>query len=65
MRANRQQVSYLAVLLIAIAVLPAGLVALWCYPIVGVVLILSALALAIQSAVELYRIRRLRSIGNS
>jgi hypothetical protein len=55
---NRRQLGYLAVLLIAIAIVPAGLVALWSYPIVGVVLILSALALSIQTGVELYRIRR-------
>jgi len=48
MTANRQQVGYLAVFLFAIAVLPARLIALWCYPIVGVILILSALALSIQ-----------------
>ena len=65
MTANRQQVGYWAVFLVAIAVLPAGVVALWRYPIVGVILILSALALSIQSAVELYRMRRLRSVGNS
>ena len=47
MTANRQRVGYLAVFLIAITVLPAGLVALWRYPIVGVILILSALALSI------------------
>jgi hypothetical protein len=58
---NRRQLGYLAVLLIAIAVVPAGLVALWSYPIVGVILILSALALSIQSAVEFYRIRRSRA----
>jgi len=63
--ANRQQVGYLAVFLTAVAVLPAGLVALWCYPLVGVILILSALALSIQSVVELYRVRRSGSVGNS
>jgi hypothetical protein len=62
---NRQELGYLALLVIAIAVLPAGLVALWSHPIVGVILILSALALSIQSAVELHRIRRSDSIGNS
>ena len=62
MTTNRQQVGYSAVLLVAIAVLPAGLVALWRYPIVGVILILSALALSIQSGVELYRRRRSESI---
>ena len=65
MTANRQQVGYLAVFLFAIAVLPARLIALWCYPIVGVILILSALALSIQSVVELRRIRRSGSVGNS
>jgi hypothetical protein len=64
MTTNRQQVGYLAVLLVAIAVLPAGLVALWRYPIVGVILILSAQALSIQSAVELHRIRRSESAEN-
>jgi hypothetical protein len=62
---NRRQLGYLAVLLIAIAIVPAGLVALWSYPIVGVILILSALALSIQTGVELYRIRRSDSVGNS
>jgi hypothetical protein len=62
---NRRQLDYLAVLLIAIAIVPAGLVALWSYPIVGVILILSALALSIQTGVELYRIRRSDSVGNS
>ena len=61
MTTNRQQVGYSAVLLVAIAVLPAGLVALWRYPIVGVILILSALALSIQLGVELYRRRRSES----
>jgi hypothetical protein len=60
---NRQQLGYLAVFVIGIVVLPAGLVALWSHPIVGVILILSALALSIQSAVELHRIRRSESIG--
>jgi hypothetical protein len=65
MMANRQQVGYVAVFLIAVAVLPTGLVALWRYPLLGVILILSALALAIQSVVELYRVRRSGSAGNS
>jgi hypothetical protein len=62
---HRQQSGYLAVLVIAIAVLPAGLVALWSNPIVGVILILSALALSIETGVELYRIGRSDSVGNS
>ena len=65
MMANRQQVGYVAVFLIAVAVLPTGLAALWRYPLFGVILILSALALSIQSMVGLYRVRRSCSVGNS
>ena len=63
MTANRQQVGYVVVILITVAVLPAGLVALWSCPLVGVILILSALALSIQSMVD--RIRHLESVVNS
>ncbi len=62
---TRRQAGYLTVFLAAIAILPAGLVALWSYPIAGVILILAALALATQSCVELYRIRRLKSLGDT
>ena len=40
MAANRQQVGYLAVFLIAITVLRAGLVALWRHPIVDDVILI-------------------------
>jgi len=49
MASNRQQGSYLAVFLIALAVLPAGLIAWMSHPIIGVILVLSGMALMIQS----------------
>ena len=57
MAANRQQGSYLAVFLIAFMALPAGLVALSNHPVIGGVLVVTALALLAQAAVGYRRIR--------
>lgn len=62
---HRQPGGYWAVFLLAIAILPAGLVALWSYPIAGVILILAAVALAIQSTIELYRIKHYESVRDT
>ena len=57
MAANRQQGSYLAAFLVALTILPAGLIAWSTRPIIGVILTLAGLALMIQSFVGFYRIK--------
>lgn len=49
MAENRQQGIHLLVFLIALTVLPAGLIAWKSHPIIGVILTLSGMALMIQS----------------
>ena len=63
--ATHRQAGHLALLLVAITMLPVGLAALWRYPIVGVILTLAAMALTTQSIAELHRIKSLDSVDDS